>query len=103
MAEIYLRHPQHGEKVAHNTNEAKHDKENGWEEFVPSPPAPKVPAFLAPDNESDLPADFPGREYLIAAGVLKWADVSAKSEVDLLSLNGIDAATAKAIQDRLDS
>lgn len=33
MAVIYLRHPQHGVKVATMDLEADHDEQNGWERF----------------------------------------------------------------------
>lgn len=66
MAEIYLQHPKHGQKVAHSVLEAQMDKANGWEEFepsraVPAPPveedeesvdpAPSFPAFLTAPQE----------------------------------------------------
>ena len=35
MAHIYLRHPLHGEKVAHSDNEASSDRANGWVDFDP--------------------------------------------------------------------
>ena len=36
MAVIYLRHPQHGAKVAISDMEAENDIQNGWEEFDPT-------------------------------------------------------------------
>ena len=36
MPNIYLRHPNHGEKVAISWLEAREDMEHGWEEFDPS-------------------------------------------------------------------
>ena len=36
MSVIYLRHPEHGEKVATMDLEATHDEENGWERFDPN-------------------------------------------------------------------
>lgn len=52
----HLRHPKHGEKVAHSEAEVKADKENGWEEFTPGEPA--VPAFLSvtpsPEDAAEL-------------------------------------------------
>ncbi len=51
MSAIYLRHPQHGEKVATSEGEASYDQGNGWVRFTPglpvaapvqAPPAPPV-------------------------------------------------------------
>jgi hypothetical protein len=50
MPNIYLRHPQHGEKVAFSTLEAQDDIERGWEEFDPSNPD---------DSESSAPVEEP--------------------------------------------
>ena len=36
MANIYLRHPRHGEKVAISWLEVQEDIQHGWEEFDPS-------------------------------------------------------------------
>ena len=36
MAIIYLRHPQHGTKVASMEAEVEHDYKHGWEEFDPN-------------------------------------------------------------------
>jgi hypothetical protein len=36
MAVIYLKHPQHGAKVAISELEAENDIQNGWEEFDPT-------------------------------------------------------------------
>lgn len=36
MAVIYLRHPDHGAKVAISEMEAENDMQNGWEEFDPA-------------------------------------------------------------------
>ena len=36
MAVIYLKHPQHGAKVAISELEAENDIANGWEEFDPT-------------------------------------------------------------------
>ena len=36
MAVIYLRHPNHGAKVAISEMEAENDMQNGWEEFDPT-------------------------------------------------------------------
>ena len=38
MAVIYLRHPDHGAKVACSDFEAEHDEELGWERFDPTEP-----------------------------------------------------------------
>lgn len=38
MANIYLRHPRHGEKVAISWLEVQEDIQHGWEEFDPSNP-----------------------------------------------------------------
>lgn len=38
MAVIYLRHPDHGAKVAISDMEAENDMANGWEEFDPTKP-----------------------------------------------------------------
>lgn len=38
MAVIYLKHPEHGTKVAISDLEADADKLNGWEEFDPTAP-----------------------------------------------------------------
>jgi hypothetical protein len=35
MAEIYLRHPEHGSKVAHLDLEATYDESNGWKRYIP--------------------------------------------------------------------
>lgn len=62
MADIYLEHPIHGQKVCHSESEAAYDRGHGWVEFDPkervkpapveeSPapePEPEMPAFLAP-------------------------------------------------------
>jgi len=36
MAIIYLRHPQHGSKVASMEAEVEHDYKHGWEEYDPN-------------------------------------------------------------------
>ena len=36
MAIIYLRHPQHGTKVASMEAEVEHDYKHGWEEYDPT-------------------------------------------------------------------
>jgi hypothetical protein len=56
MAVIYLRHPDHGAKVAISEMEAENDIQNGWEEFDPailvSEPAPEAVVV----TEDDVPA-----------------------------------------------
>lgn len=39
MSVIYLRHPQHGAKVAISEHEAAQDEMYGWERFDPTAPA----------------------------------------------------------------
>ena len=39
MSVIYLRHPQHGAKVAISEHEAAQDEMFGWERFDPTAPA----------------------------------------------------------------
>jgi hypothetical protein len=53
MAITYLRHPQHGTKVASMEAEVEHDYKHGWEEFDPNEArvieeAPVVENALAP-------------------------------------------------------
>lgn len=48
MAEIYLQHPKHGQKVAHSVLEAQMDKANGWEEFDPAEGVPAAPEVVEP-------------------------------------------------------
>jgi hypothetical protein len=36
MAIIYLRHPQHGSKVASMEAEVEHDSKHGWKEYDPN-------------------------------------------------------------------
>ena len=45
MAVIYLRHPEHGTKVAVSDAEAIYDEEYGWMRYNPAAPAP------APEDE----------------------------------------------------
>ena len=95
MAVIYLKHPVHGEKVEANEACAEIDRANGWVEFAPAQPAAPVLPWQQP--VSDLPADFPGREALIAGGLVTWASVVGKSIEDLRAVRGITIGTAKAI------
>jgi len=46
---IYLKHPEHGRKVAINELEANQDKENGWVEYEIE--SIEKPAGLAPKTE----------------------------------------------------
>jgi hypothetical protein len=72
---------------------------------VPVTPTPEVPSFLAPVTEvvSDLPADFPGRESLIAGGLPMWGDLIDKTAEELIALKGIGPATAALILKAMDS
>ncbi len=45
MAAIYLKHAQHGNKVAISEDEAKADEKNGWERY-------DVSALLKPPEKS---------------------------------------------------
>ena len=58
MANIYLKHPIHGAKVATMELEAEYDEQNGWVRYNPDESAVKVeiPAFLQePVNELAAP------------------------------------------------
>ena len=48
MPEIYLQHPQHGQKVCHSVSEAQADVANGWEEYDPAPSA--QPVVVEPES-----------------------------------------------------
>lgn len=50
MANIYLKHPVHGTKVATMEQEADADERNGWKRYDPNAPAPTVDT---PVNELD--------------------------------------------------
>ncbi len=55
MAVIYLRHPDHGAKIAISEMEAKNDMQNGWEEFDPnSANAPAKEPVASADPEPVL-------------------------------------------------
>ena len=99
MAAIYLRHPLHGSKVACGEQEAEYDRGNGWVDYDPT--APAVPSFLAPS--SDIPENFPARQFLIDGGVTKWSELVTKTETDLTAIKGIGPATAKEILEKLNS
>lgn len=58
MAVIYLKHPQHGAKVAISELEAENDMQNGWEEFDPTV---AVSESLSTALES-APADAPAAD-----------------------------------------
>lgn len=78
---------------------------------VPVVVTPEVPAFLAPAPVvpvvtpeapvSDLPADFPGREELIAGGLATWASVVDATRDQLLAIKGIGPKTADAILEKM--
>ena len=48
MANIYLKHPIHGAKVATMDLEAEYDEQNGWVRYNPDElnQEPEIPAFL---------------------------------------------------------
>lgn len=52
MSMIYLRHPNHGTKVATMSLEAEYDEQNGWERY--NPDTPSAPEVAAPANELDV-------------------------------------------------
>jgi hypothetical protein len=54
VSAIYLRHPQHGEKVATSEGEASYDQGNGWVRFTPGLPvaAPFVAHIDDKTNEA---------------------------------------------------
>ena len=56
MANIYLRHPRHGAKVAISTQEAAADMRNGWIEFDPNSTKPEAPAADTDKVVNALPA-----------------------------------------------
>ena len=108
MAAIYLQHPIHGQKVACGEQEAQYDRGNGWVDFDPHAKTepvvePAVPSFLGGTPVSDLPADFPGREALIAGGLPMWADVVGKTGEQLFEVKGIGAATVAKILEVVNS
>jgi len=53
MANIYLRHPKFGEKVAISWTEAQEDMIRGWEEFDPSNPDDSEPLASAEMSASE--------------------------------------------------
>lgn len=50
---------------------------------------------------SDLPDDFPGRKYLVAAGYTTLAQVRQLSIDDLIAIKGIGTRLAEQILERL--
>ncbi|HUW99862.1 MAG TPA: hypothetical protein VMY35_02705 [Phycisphaerae bacterium] len=44
MPEIYLRHPDHGVKIASLEQEAEYDEQNGWNRYTPGEEAEDEPA-----------------------------------------------------------
>ena len=58
MAVIYLRHPQHGAKVAISEHEAECDEMYGWERFDPTAPADEDEEAI---NEMAAPQRRPRR------------------------------------------
>lgn len=57
MAVIYLRHPQHGAKVAISDMEAENDIQNGWEEFDPTESEPDSAPEVDVVTVDDAPVD----------------------------------------------
>lgn len=49
---IYLKHPQHGQKVAILDAEADADEKNGWVRY--NPDTPSAPVEAAPDKQPTL-------------------------------------------------
>ena len=99
MGVIYLKHPVHGGKVACTDMEAAHDRALGWEDFDPNEvvSAP-IPAFLSPPG-TPLPEGFPGRDLLVAAGLLSMESIAGKSTDELQAIPGVGKATATKILD----
>ena len=56
MAAIYLRHPEHGQKVACGDQEAAYDRANGWVDFDPDQPAAPVVDVVVEASVEDAPA-----------------------------------------------
>lgn len=49
MAQIYLKHPVHGAKIATLELEAEYDEQNGWVRYDPAaPPQPVVNTLVPP-------------------------------------------------------
>jgi hypothetical protein len=109
MATHFLSHPVHGQMTCGDLD-ASVARANGWTD-TPAPTeaasaepvaSTPVPSFLAP-AESDIPENFPARQFLIDGGVTKWADLVTKKEADLVALKGIGPATAREILEKLNS
>jgi hypothetical protein len=57
MAVIYLKHPEHGVKVACMDLEADADVENGWERFDPEQVTPQVDNAIVRRRSRNLKVD----------------------------------------------
>jgi hypothetical protein len=57
MAVIYLKHPEHGVKVACLDLEAEADIENGWERFEPGQVTPQVDNAIVRRRSRNLKVD----------------------------------------------
>lgn len=55
MPLIYLKHPQHGEKIATLELEAEHDEKHGWERYTPGEDAPPPVNELRPRRRREQP------------------------------------------------
>lgn len=60
MANIYLKHPIHGHKVANMNLEVEEDLKHGWEQYEPEAPIeieePETPAETLPGEVPEEPA-----------------------------------------------
>jgi hypothetical protein len=57
MAVIYLKHPEHGVKVACLDLEAEADIENGWERFDPKQVTPQVDNAIVRRRSRNMKVD----------------------------------------------
>jgi hypothetical protein len=57
MAVIYLKHPEHGVKVACLDLEAEADIENGWERFDPEQVTPQVDNAIVRRRSRNMKVD----------------------------------------------
>ena len=57
MAVIYLKHPEHGVKVACLDLEAEADIENGWERFEPEQVTPQVDNAIVRRRSRNMKVD----------------------------------------------
>ena len=64
MAVIYLRHPEHGVKVATMDLEAEYDEQNGWERFDLCDPPVQRRGRRRADLHSDAVGDEQGSNAL---------------------------------------